>query len=217
MLATVIFITCKTVVPEGRIVSFALQSNRDAEVFTPSNVGRLEVQFHRVLGDPVRILGLGNRLLRHGELVPAVDGDRGGEDEALHPARVNRGVDEVDAGEEVVVVVEAADEVAQALGGVGGQVEDVLEGMIGEQLADEGLVGDRSLDERGAGRDVLHEPPGQVIHGNHLMPCGDEMLGDMTADETSTTSDQYLAHVNESPRPCEARSRSGRRLARSAT
>jgi hypothetical protein len=50
---------------------------------------------------------------------------------------VHRGVDEVHAADEVALVVEAPDEVAQALGGVGGEVEDEVEAVLVEEPIDE--------------------------------------------------------------------------------
>ena len=64
---------------------------------------------------------------RHRQLrARAVHGDRRREDEALD-AGVDGGVDQVDAADDVVRVVEPLDEVAEAFGGVGRQMIDVVE------------------------------------------------------------------------------------------
>ena len=74
------------------------------EVQAKQFMGGVQVQFDGVLGNAVRTLRRGNRVLRHGQLVPAVNRDGGSEDEALH-VMVHRGVDQVHAAEQVVVVV----------------------------------------------------------------------------------------------------------------
>src|SRR5205807_1385612 len=122
----------------------------------------------RELRDPVAVLGLGRHRFGHRHLRGAVHGDRRGEDEALH-ALVHRRVDQVHAPDHVVRVVEALDEVTQPLGGVGGQVVDVLEALRGEQVVDEGVVHDRSLGQPGAPVDVVREPAAQVVEHDDLV------------------------------------------------
>ena len=76
------------------------------------------------LAMPYESSGCARRLLGHRQLrTRAVDGDRRGEDEGLH-AGVHRRVEQVDAADHVVRVVEPLDEVAQPFGRVGGQVID---------------------------------------------------------------------------------------------
>jgi hypothetical protein len=48
---------------------------------------------------------------------------------------IHRGVDEVDAAQQVVGVIEMLDEMAQALGGVGGQVENVFKLVFAQVFA----------------------------------------------------------------------------------
>ena len=81
-----------------------------------------------------------------GDRAAAVDGDRGREDETLD-AVVHGGVDQVDAADDVVRVVEALDEVAQALGGIGREVIHVIEAALGEESIDGRVIDDAGLDE----------------------------------------------------------------------
>src|SRR5207245_1075012 len=95
------------------------------------------------------------------------DGDRGGEGKAPHLV-VDAGVDQVDAAEQVVGVVEALDEVAQPLRRVGGQVVDVVEAEVIKQPVDQLVVHDGALDEAGFGIDVFLEAARQVIEHDDI-------------------------------------------------
>ena len=70
---------------------------------------------------------------------------------------VDAGVDQVDAPDQVVGVVEALDEVAQPLGRIRGQVVDVVETEVIEQPVHQLVVDDRALDEASPWVDVFLE------------------------------------------------------------
>ena len=70
---------------------------------------------------------------------------------------VNRGVDEVDAAQQIVGVIEVLDEMAQTLGRIRREVEHVIELLLGKQLWHQRLVRDRALDELRAVRKVVAE------------------------------------------------------------
>ena len=107
---------------------------------------RDQVELDGVLGDPVGVFRLGDDFLGHGRLRRPVHGDRAGEDEALDGLGADGSVDQVDRAENVVRVVEAANEVRQPFGRVGGQMEDVGEVVGAKQLVDELGISDRSVD-----------------------------------------------------------------------
>ena len=83
----------------------------------------------------------------HRRLARAVHRDRTGEHEAAH-LRLHRLVQHVHRADDVVGVVEAADEVAQPLGGVGGEVEDVRDAVLGEEPREQRGIEHRSLRRR---------------------------------------------------------------------
>ena len=115
----------------------------DDEVHSEHVVGRLQLLFYGVLGDAITVLRLRLGFLSQGNLPSAVDRDGGREHETIHVV-VHRRVDQVDAPDQVVLVVESFDEVAQALCGVGSQMVDAFEALGGEELMNEGLVANAS-------------------------------------------------------------------------
>ena len=135
------------------------------------------------------------RRFRHRQLgARAVDGDRGGEDEHLH-AGVDRRVEQVDAADDVVRVVEPLDEVAQPFGGIGGEVIDVREADAREQSA-------RPRRRRRRCRARMpppagtfsRKPPLRSSRTVHLVAAGDQSVGHVGADEPGPTGHQYSAH-----------------------
>ena len=87
---------------------------------------RAQLHLHRVFRDAVRILWRRHVLFGHGRRRPAVNRNRRREHERLHAA-VDRRVQQVDAADDVVGVVEPLDEVTQPLGSVRREVIDVVE------------------------------------------------------------------------------------------
>ena len=119
---------------------------------------RSQVELDGVLRDAVGILRLRRHVFAHRHLARAVDRDGAGEDEALHLGG-DRLVDQVHRADDVVGVVEAADEVAQAFGGVGGEVVDVLDAVLCEDPLEQRLVEDRSGVKRDAEGTLAAKPP----------------------------------------------------------
>ena len=118
----------------------------------------------------------------------AVHGDRRGEHEALDVV-VHAGVDQVDAADQVVLVVEAPDEVAEPLGGVGGQVVDALERGARRRAARPARWSRMlALDELSPGVNVLGEAAAEVVeHDDVRGPRGGS--GDVRADEAGPAGD----------------------------
>jgi len=151
-------------------------------------VGRSQLHLYRVLRNPVRVFRCRNVVFGHRRRRAAVDGNRGGEHERLHPI-VDGGVQQIDAAEDVVRVVEAFDERAQAFGSVGGEVIDVIEAALREQPVDERVVHHAAADEFSRTRDVLAEPAGQVIEDGDVVAPRDERVRHVRADESGPASD----------------------------
>ena len=147
-----------------------------------------QIELDRVLGDAVRILRLGNHVLPHRQLTGAVDGDRRREDEALHLG-LHGLVDERHGPDDVVRVVEAADEVGQPLGRVRRKVVDVVEAPLGEELPHERGVGHGAFDEPASGRNVVLETAAQVVENRDFIAPLETMTGHMRADETGPSRD----------------------------
>jgi len=141
-----------------------------------------QVELDGVLGDPVRILGLGRLVLGHRDLTRSVDRDRAREDEALAIAQ-HRLVDEVDRGLEVRAVVVGADEVRQPLGRIGAQVVDVVKPAVAPQRRDEVGVAQVALDPAGSVGHVLHEPAAEVVGRDDIHPQLHARIGDVRPDE----------------------------------
>ena len=72
---------------------------------------------------------------------------------------VHRSVDQVDRTDQVIVVVEPLDEMAQSLGCIGSQVIHVAKRIAIEQAVDQFVVQHRSLNELRPSRHVLLNPP----------------------------------------------------------
>ena len=130
------------------------------------------------LGDAVRVLGRRHQRFVHRHLIRAVDGDRGREDEALDVV-VDAGVDQVDAADQVVLVVEAPDEVAESFGGIGGQVVDAADAVLAKEPLDQRRVEDAALDERHVRRDVLGEPAAEVVQHHDALAAPDQRVHDV--------------------------------------
>ena len=167
------------------------------------------------LGDAVGVFRVRRRLFGHRQLgAGPVDGDRGGEHEALD-AVIDRRVDQVDAADQVVGVVEALDEVAQAFGGVGGQVKDVVEPIArrtGGRPASTSLM--LPWTNSRAGGDVVREAAAQIVEdGDAGGRAGAAVLGDVRADEPGAAGDER-AHACSSwwsPRALPSLGRASRR------
>ena len=86
---------------------------------------------------------------------------------------LDRLVDQRHAAEDVIRVVEALDEVTEALGRVGGQVEDVVNGFLLEELFHQGGIGDRSVGELSTHRNVALESATQVVENHDGVAPGD--------------------------------------------
>ena len=110
-------------------------------------------------------------------------------------AGVDRGVQQVDAADDVVRVVEALDEVAQAFGGVGGEMVDVREAAVARTRVRPSGVGDAAVDECRRRRHVLAEIRRSGRRGRCTSwPRGDESVRHVRADETGPTGHEYSAH-----------------------
>jgi hypothetical protein len=105
---------------------------------------------------------------------------------------VHRCVDEIYAAEQIVRVVEMLDEVAQALGGIGGQVKDVFEFVLGKNIFDEPGIGDGTFNELYAGWNMVTKTAAQIVQADDLVPLPHQMRRDVRTDEPGRAGDQNL-------------------------
>jgi hypothetical protein len=163
--------------------------------------GGAQVELHRILGDAVGILRLGNQILGHGQLVAAIDRDRGGKDEALDVV-VHGGIDQVHAADQVVLVIEPANKMAQPLGGIGCQVKNVVELPSGKQGRDQLPVQDAAPDKFGLRIHVVRESTRQIVERHNVIPAGDELVRDMRTHETRRARHEDGAGLRHAGRSC---------------
>lgn len=162
------------------------------DVIQPKHFMRLaQVEFHRIFGDPIRVFRLGHEFLGHRQLIAAIDRDGRREHEAFHIV-VHGGVDEIDAAEQVVGVIETFDEMTQALGGVGRQMENMFEPVPGKQLLYQRRVCDRTFNEFHTVGNLITKTAAQIIQTHHLMPLPEQVDANMRADESRRAGDQNL-------------------------
>lgn len=109
-----------------------------------------QVQLAGVLGDAIGIFRLWYQVLRHRQLVLTVHGDRGRKHETLD-AVIDGRIDKVNATDEVVFVIEPANEMAQALRRVSRQMKYVLEVVLRKQALNQRRVGHTALDKQRIG------------------------------------------------------------------
>ena len=100
-----------------------------------------QFSFHRQLGDPVGVFRERDHVLSHGRLAGSIDGNRGGEHEALD-AVIDARIDEVHGTDQVVGVIEPFDEMAESFGGIGSQVVHIGKGVLLKQTINERMIKD---------------------------------------------------------------------------
>ena len=76
---------------------------------------------------------------------------------------INRGVDQINAADQVVLVVEFFDEVAESFGSIGREMKYILNAQLRKYRVDQFMVDDASLDKPSPGIYVLYESSAQVI------------------------------------------------------
>ncbi len=175
----------------AEVLVFAIDVVRaEHHIVQPEHVlGRIEVHLHGQLRHPVGILRHGPHVLAHWWLQRPIHRDGAGENEALHLV-ADRGVDQVDAPDEVVLVVEAPDKMAEALGGIGGQVVHVGEAVLREEPFHKGIVGDGAMDKDRLRVHLVLEAAAEVVQHHHAMAHGQQVLHDMGADEAGAAGHQ---------------------------
>src|SRR6267378_3413691 len=98
-----------------------------------------QVQLDGVLRNAVGVLWFRRHFLSDRRFALPVHGDRGSEHETLHTVQHGL-VDEVDRSDQIVSVVETADEVAQSFGCVRCQMIDVVEAAVIPETRDKAVV-----------------------------------------------------------------------------
>src|ERR1041384_3679753 len=96
---------------------------------------------------------------------------------------IHRGVNEIDAAEKIIRVIEMLDEMAQAFRRIGREMKDVFKVVLFKKFFHQVRVCDRALDEFDAGWNVIKKPTAQIIQANDLLPLREQMSANMRADE----------------------------------
>jgi hypothetical protein len=176
-------------VAEVLVLAIDVVGPEDDVVQTEHLVRGAQVELDGILADAVGVFRLRREVLGHGELVGPIDGDGRGEDE--EPDFVLHGfVDEIDAADDIGFVIEAPDEMRESLGGVGGEMIDVIEAMLGKQAGQEGRIGHRSLEEAGLRGNLIAKAAGEIVERDHFVTERQAMADDVGADEASTAGDE---------------------------
>ena len=84
------------------------------------------------------------------------------------------------------------DEMAQTLGGIGGQVKDVLKLVFGKQFLHQRGIHDRAFDKFHAGGNVIAKAAAQIIQADHGMFLFEQMPANVGTDEARRAGDQNL-------------------------
>src|SRR5262249_34849139 len=83
-----------------------------------------------------------------------------------------------------------ADKMRKALGGVGREVIDVIEAIARKEIGYQTLVRDASLDETGAGRNLVGKTAGKVVQDHNLVPDIQAATRYVAANETCAAGHQ---------------------------
>lgn len=150
-------------------LSVDIVRTEDCPVQTKLLMSGLQIQFDRQLGDSIRVFRLRQHGFQHGNLTASIDGYRTGEDKMLHVVPY-RGVDEIDAADQVVRVVKSSDEVAEPFSGIGGEVEHISKCVLAKQPFDEFWISDTACDKVDSRRfgNVFEETSGKIIQNDNL-------------------------------------------------
>ena len=180
----------------GRVLVLPVDVVRTEDRVLKSEVlaRRLQVQLDCHLGDAVGVYGAHRVALPHRELPMPVHRDRTRENKMLD-AVAQREADESSARHNVVLVVEAADVVRKALGGIGTEMEHVPKSFLLEEVRHQPKVDHGALDEGGALGHVLDEPSAQVIHHDDAVALLKKFPGHVRAEESSPTSNETIRHA----------------------
>ena len=83
---------------------------------------------------------------------------------------------------------------AQAFGGVGSEVVDVVEPPLGQDAIDRRVIGNAALDETGATRHVVGKASTEVVEDSDVEAARKQRLGDMGANEPGSAGHEYASH-----------------------
>ena len=109
-----------------------------------------------------------------------------------------RRVDQRDAAKDVVRVIEPANEMAQTFCRVGGEVEDVVGLVAGEELVDERRVGTRADDERRLRAHVLGDTAAEIIEHHHAMATSEKGIDHVASDKSGASCHQRRGRIAHS-------------------
>ena len=102
----------------------------------------------------------------------------------------------VDAADDVVRVIEPLDEVAQAFGGVRGEMIDMVEPPLGEQAVHQ-AASVTLPSTKCAPSERSAESAAQIVEHGHVVATADQGIRDMRAEKPRSAGYQYSPHPRE--------------------
>ena len=142
---------------------------KDGKVQAELFVSRSQIQFHSILRNTIRVFRQRQCGFQHRNLTSAINGDRTGEDKMGHSMPDSR-IDQIHAADEIIHIIEAADEMAQPLSRISGQMKYVAKGVFFKQPFDEFVVSDAAFHETDTpgSRDIFNKTTGEIIEDDDL-------------------------------------------------
>src|SRR5438309_5717706 len=150
-----------------------------------------QVQLDGVLRNAVGVLGFRHHFLGDRRFARPVHGDRGSEHETLDTV-LHGLVDEVDRSDQIVSVIEMADEVAQSFGSVRCKMIDVVEAAVIPETRDKAVVYNAPALKDYAIGNVVDKSARKIIDAQDLEAHIETMPREMRSNETRDTGDERL-------------------------
>ena len=165
------------------------------DVVEPEHLLRFfQVKLHRILRNPVWILRLRHQVFDHRRLVATVHRNRRREDKALHRSDVDRRIDKIHATDEVVLIVEVLDEMAQSLGCIGCKMEHIRELLLLKERIHKRGVLHAAFYEFGAFGDILDKSARKVVHHDNPIARIHEPFRHMRTNKSGAAGYEYRFH-----------------------
>src|SRR3989442_1656004 len=100
---------------------------------------------------------------------------------------VDAGVNQIDRTDQVVVVVESLDEMAEPLRSVRRQMVDIVKRILFKDAVDELMIQDGPLQKSAPLRRVVRKTATHIVEDDDIMAVPDQMFGNMRAHESCSS------------------------------
>jgi hypothetical protein len=98
---------------------------------------------------------------------------------------VNACINQVDRSDEIIVVIEPFDKMAQPFSGVGRKMVDIVKRMPIKGPVNQIMIRHRSMHKDRFSGNVLPETAAQIVHYDHFMAHVEQVLGYVGSHESS--------------------------------